>query len=77
MTTVLINMQASNEQEYAIRSLIEDSVEHLCDQEVLSGELVWTIIAALAEAKCLEYKGIFPMSTLEVESWLHDQAFDR
>jgi hypothetical protein len=70
-------MPLDSEQEYSIRTLIEDSVEHLCEQEVLSGELVWTTIAALAEAKRLEYQGIYPMSSLDTDAWLKDNVFDR
>jgi hypothetical protein len=60
-----------------IRTLIEDSVEHLCEQEMLSGELVWTTVAALAEAKRQEYKGIFPFHQYEMDAWLRDDIFDR
>ena len=70
-------MKLDSEQEYAIRSLIEDSVSHLCEQEVLSGELVWTVVSALAEAKRLEYQGVYPFSEYEAEAWLRHDAFDR
>ena len=70
-------MQLDREQEYAIRTLIEDSVEHLCQDEVLSGELVWTVIAALSEAKRLEYQGIFNFSEFEMDAWIHHNPFDR
>jgi hypothetical protein len=40
-----------------ITELIEDSVEYTCDQEMLSGELVWTVVECLATAKVAEIKG--------------------
>lgn len=52
-------MNLEDDQVQAIKGLIEDSVSHLCEQEVLSGELVWSYVAALAECKRLEYKGVF------------------
>lgn len=42
----LLEMQAVE-----VMELIEDSVEYICNENVLSGEKVWTMIAALAEAK--------------------------
>ena len=43
-----------------ITELIEDSVEYTCDQEMLSGELVWTVVECLATAKLAEIKGRIP-----------------
>ena len=34
---------------------IEDTVEHICDEYMLSGEKVWVMINALSEAKLNEY----------------------
>ena len=32
-----------------VMETIEDTVEHICDTEMLSGEKVWVMISALAE----------------------------
>ena len=44
-------------QEDAINVLenVEDTVEHICDEYMLSGEKVWVMINALSEAKINEY----------------------
>ena len=34
---------------------VEDIVEHICDEELISGEKVWVMIKALSEAKINEY----------------------
>ena len=34
---------------------VEDIVEHICDENVISGEKVWVMINALSEAKIAEY----------------------
>ena len=34
-----------------VMQLIEDSVEYYCTENVISGELVWSMIKGLAEAK--------------------------
>jgi len=38
-----------------VMQVIEDSVEYLCREERLSGEKVWTMIAALCDAKLAEF----------------------
>ena len=40
-----------------ITEVIEDTVEYACDQNQLSGELVWTVIQCLATAKLAELRG--------------------
>ena len=35
--------------------LMEDTVEHHCDENMLSGQKVWTMIHALCEAKLDDY----------------------
>ena len=40
-----------------LKELIEDSVEYFCDQHMVSGELTWTIVQTLAEAKLAELRG--------------------
>ena len=34
---------------------VEDIVEHICDENTISGEKVWVMINALSEAKISEY----------------------
>ena len=34
---------------------VEDIVEHICDENRISGEKVWVMINALSEAKINEY----------------------
>ena len=41
-----------------ITETIEDTVQYVCDNERLSGELVWTIVECLATAKIAELKGL-------------------
>ena len=40
-----------------ITQVIEDTVEYACDQNQLSGELVWTVVECLATAKLAELRG--------------------
>ena len=40
-----------------IRECIEDTVEYLCDDNMLSGELVWLVVETLATAKLAQLKG--------------------
>jgi hypothetical protein len=41
-----------------ITQLLEDTVEHLCDANTLSGEFVWGVIECLAIAKQAQLKGL-------------------
>ena len=50
-------MDISREQLDELTSVIEDTVEYACDQQMLSGELAWTVIECLATAKIAELKG--------------------
>ena len=38
-----------------VMELIEDSVEYFCNENVISGEKVWTMVAALADAKLAQF----------------------
>ena len=49
--------QISRELLNEITEVIEDTVEYSCDQNMLSGELVWAIVECLAIAKQAELKG--------------------
>ena len=50
-------MQISRELLNEITEVIEDTVEYACDQNQLSGELVWTLVESLATAKLAELRG--------------------
>ena len=50
-------MNISHERLQEITEVIEDTVQYACDQNKLSGELVWTIVECLATAKLAELKG--------------------
>ena len=50
-------MQISRPLLTEITEVIEDTVQYACDQNQLSGELVWTIVESLATAKLMELKG--------------------
>ena len=50
-------MQISRPHLDEITQVIEDTVEYACDQNQLSGELVWTVIECLATAKLAELRG--------------------
>ncbi len=43
------------EQAYNVMETIEDTVEHLCHEYMISGEKVWTMISALSDAKLDEF----------------------
>mgnify|MGYP001374031358 CR=1 FL=1 len=40
-----------------LKELIEDTVEHFCDDRIISGELTWLVVKTLAEAKLAQLKG--------------------
>ncbi len=50
-------MNISRPQLKELTEVIEDTVEYACDQNQLSGELVWTIVETLATAKLAELRG--------------------
>ena len=50
-------MNITREQLDELTELIEDSVEFMCDKEMLSGELAWSVVECLATAKIAELKG--------------------
>ena len=43
------------QQAITVMEHVEDIVEHICDENRLSGEKVWVMINALSEAKINEY----------------------
>jgi len=34
-----------------LKALLEDSIEYYCDEHMVSGEIAWTMVASLADAK--------------------------
>jgi|TARA_A100001011_G_scaffold129435_1_gene136457 hypothetical protein len=40
-----------------LTEVIEDTIEYFCDKEQQSGELAWTVLSALADAKLAELHG--------------------
>ena len=51
-------MNITREQLQELTELLEDSVEYFCDQQMLSGELAWTVVETLGTAKLAELNGI-------------------
>ena len=60
-----MTMQISQEQHDQLIELIEDSVEYFCDENMLSGELVYTILECFSRAKVYEMQGI-----VTEDSWM-------
>lgn len=40
---------------HEIRETIEDAVQYLCDENMVSGELMWIIVQTVAEAHLQEF----------------------
>ena len=51
-------MQITKEALAELTEVIEDTVEYACDQQMLSGELAWTVIESLAQAKLAQLQGL-------------------
>ena len=34
-----------------LQALLEDTIEYYCDEHIVSGEIAWTMVASLADAK--------------------------
>ena len=43
------------QQAHLVLEHVEDIVEHICDENTISGEKVWVMINALSEAKLHEF----------------------
>ena len=54
---ISVLMQISRPQLQVLTETVEDTIEYICDNEQLSGELVWTVVECLATAKIAELKG--------------------
>tara|TARA_B100000945_G_C19970620_1_gene407428 strand:+ start:188 stop:361 length:174 start_codon:yes stop_codon:yes gene_type:complete len=39
------------EQLMHLQALMEDTIEYYCDEHMVSGQVAWTMVASLAEAK--------------------------
>ena len=52
-------MNISREQHDRLLGLLDDTIEYFCDEEMLSGELAWTITECWAKAKQAELSGAF------------------
>ena len=50
--------QILQQQAHLVLEHVEDIVEHICDENTLSGEKVWVMINALSEAKLNEYPSL-------------------
>jgi len=53
MTEYTLDKEVSHD----LRELMEDSLEFFCDNNRISGELAWTVVSAIAEAKLMEIRG--------------------
>ena len=47
--------QILQQQAHLVLEHVEDIVEHICDENRISGEKVWVMINALSEAKLNEF----------------------
>ena len=50
-------MEISKAQLQDLTELIEDTIEYYCDQNMVSGQLAWTVVECLAVAKQAEIQG--------------------
>ncbi len=50
-----MNMNELQLQAIEVMQTVEDTVAYLCSENQLSGEKVWTMIGALADAKLTEF----------------------
>ena len=46
------------------REMIEDTLQYFCDEHMVSGELSWVMIQALAESKLAEMQGELNENTI-------------
>ena len=57
------------EQAYNVMETVEDIVEHICDENRMSGEKVWVMIRALSDYKLAEFS---PSPDIDFEDELED-----
>ena len=51
-------MNITRDQLTELNELLEDTVEYYCDQNMISGELAYTVIESYATAKLAELRGL-------------------
>jgi hypothetical protein len=54
---IMTNYTLDRETHTEIRECIEDTVEYLCDDNMISGELMWIVVETLAQAKIAQIRG--------------------
>ena len=50
-------MEITREQLNELTELFEDTAEHYCDDKIISGQKLWTVLECLATAKLAEFNG--------------------
>lgn len=50
-------MSVSRAQVRELRELLEDALEYYCDENLVSGEVAWTIVECMAVAKVAQLQG--------------------
>ena len=50
-------MSLSRAQVQELRELLEDTLEYYCDENMVSGEVAWTIVECMAVAKLAQLQG--------------------
>ncbi len=60
-----MNITVNRELAAEIQEVIEDTVGYLCDENMLSGEIVWTMLECLAQAKVAELEDDLTVSRME------------
>ena len=50
-------MEITRPQLKELTELLEDTIEYYCDNNMMSGQLAWTVAECLATAKLAELKG--------------------
>ena len=51
-TKFTLDREVNNE----LVEVIEDAVEYVCNERMISGQLAWLVVETLAEAKIAEFK---------------------
>ena len=60
-------MEISRPQLKEFQELLEDTIEYYCDQNIMSGQLAWTLAECLATAKLAELKGELVANLMEIK----------
>lgn len=56
-------MEMTREDLQQLTELFEDTAEYYCDQNIISGQKLWTVLECLATAKLAELNG-------EIDGWM-------